>query len=67
MRVPEIACPADWETFGKSAGYTRNKYMLVHHKPTLVVAFPGGKGTFNMTDIARRANVPVLMGLDLAT
>jgi hypothetical protein len=66
MRVPEIACPADWGTFGRGAGYIRNKEMLIHHKPTLVVAFPGGPGTFNMADIARKAGVPVLLGLDLS-
>lgn len=66
MHVPEKACPADWEGFGRGAGYVRNKAMLIHEKPTLVVAFPGGKGTANMVDIAQRAGVPVLMGLDLS-
>lgn len=66
MRVPEIACPADWETYGKSAGYVRNKHMLIHEKPTLIVAFPGSRGTANMIEISRKAGVPVLMGLDLS-
>lgn len=52
--------PADWETHGRSAGYIRNKQMLVEGKPDLVVAFPGGKGTAMMVKIAKDANVEVI-------
>ena len=51
--------PADWERYGLSAGYRRNRQMLEEGKPDLVVAFPGGKGTNMMVDIARKAGVPV--------
>lgn len=51
--------PADWEAYGRSAGYIRNKQMLVEGKPDLVLAFPGGKGTQNMIDIAEKAGVEV--------
>lgn len=52
--------PADWNKYGKSAGYIRNKQMLVEGKPDLVVAFPGGKGTAMMVKIAREAGVEVI-------
>ena len=52
--------PADWKKHGKSAGYIRNKQMLVEGKPDLVVAFPGGKGTAMMIDLARKAGVEVI-------
>lgn len=50
---------ADWDTYGKQAGYFRNRRMLVEGKPDLVIAFPGGKGTKMMVNIAKNANVPV--------
>lgn len=52
--------PAEWDKYGKSAGYIRNKQMLDEGKPDLVVAFPGGKGTHMMIDIARKAGVEVI-------
>ena len=52
--------PADWNTFGKSAGVIRNKRMLVEGKPDLVIAFPGGRGTANMIKQAKEANITVL-------
>lgn len=51
---------AEWDRFGPSAGYIRNRKMLKEGQPHLVVAFPGGKGTAMMVDIARKADVPVL-------
>jgi hypothetical protein len=52
--------PADWNKYGKSAGYIRNKQMLDEGKPDLVVAFPGGRGTANMVKLAKDAGVAVL-------
>ena len=52
--------PADWNKYGKRAGYLRNKQMLEEGHPDLVVAFPGGKGTTMMVQIAEAAGVPVL-------
>lgn len=52
---------ADWNKYGKSAGYRRNIQMLTEGKPDLVVAFPGGKGTAMMVDIAKKAGVKVLL------
>jgi hypothetical protein len=51
---------AEWDKYGKRAGYIRNKRMLDEGKPDLVVAFPGGKGTAMMVDIATKAGVKVI-------
>ena len=58
--IPEEAYPADWERHGTRAGYLRNVQMLEEGKPDLVIAFPGGKGTRMMIDIAKRGNVMVI-------
>jgi len=52
--------PADWKQHGRSAGYIRNKQMLFEGKPDLVVAFPGGKGTAMMVDLATSAGIKVI-------
>lgn len=51
---------ADWKAHGRSAGPIRNRRMLVEGKPDLVVAFPGGRGTANMVEQARKAGVKVM-------
>lgn len=58
-RIKNIKFPADWKTYGRSAGPRRNEKMLLEGKPDLVVAFPGGKGTVDMVRRAQSANVPV--------
>lgn len=57
--VPTEAYPANWDKYGKSAGYKRNTQMLVEGKPDDVIAFPGGTGTDMMCDIAKKAGKPV--------
>jgi hypothetical protein len=51
--------PADWDAYGRRAGYVRNSQMLVEGRPELVVAFPGGKGTEMMIKLAKSAGVAV--------
>jgi len=58
--LPVLPYPADWNGLGNAAGQIRNAQMLREGKPTLVIAFPGGPGTRNMVDRAKRAGVPVL-------
>lgn len=48
-----LSCPADWKRFGRGAGTRRNRDMLTH-KPDLVIAFPGGRGTGHMTELAEK-------------
>lgn len=52
---------AQWNLYGKKAGYLRNIQMLKEGKPDLVIAFPGGKGTAMMVDIARKAGVETIV------
>lgn len=58
--VPQEEYPADWGKYGKRAGYIRNVEMLEKGKPDVVVAFPGGKGTAMMEDLASKRGVTVL-------
>lgn len=60
---PVHAYPADWNQYGKRAGFLRNTQMLEEGKPDAVVAFvdkplPDSKGTKMMVDIARTGGVP---------
>jgi hypothetical protein len=50
---------ADWGRLGKAAGPTRNARMLRESGASLVLAFPGGTGTKDMVERAKRAGVPV--------
>lgn len=52
--------PADWATHGKAAGPIRNQRMIDEGNPDLVVAFPGGRGTQDMTSRAKKAGVEVI-------
>lgn len=54
---------ADWNAFGKRAGYLRNTRMLEEGRPDRLVAFVDkpleeSKGTKMMVDIARTGGVP---------
>ena len=51
---------ADWKAHGKAAGPIRNARMIEEHKPDLVLAFPGGRGTADMCAKARAAGVKVM-------
>lgn len=53
-----IRCPADWNSYGRSAGHIRNVQMLGYN-PDIVLAFPGGPGTANMKAIACKSGIPV--------
>jgi hypothetical protein len=55
--------PADWDEFGVRAGPFRNRKMLRQESPNLVIAFhkdlANSKGTKDMVEIAKAAQVPV--------
>lgn len=57
--IEVLACPADWKRHGRGAGPIRNKAML-DHKPELLVAFPGGKGTADMVKQAEKAGLTTI-------
>lgn len=58
--VPVETYEADWENQGTFAGPARNARMLAEGRPDLVIAFPGGRGTADMTRKARKAGVEIV-------
>jgi len=57
--VHMINVPADWKAHGRAAGPIRNQRMLTEHKPDMVLAFPGGRGTADMVRRAKAAGVRI--------
>ena len=59
-----IACPADWQRHGRSAGPIRNRQMFRTYHPDMVVAFiagwQAGAGTASVVGLASQHNVPVM-------
>ena len=54
-----IKMPADWDRFGKSAGYRRNKEMADISQGLLAFWDGQSRGTKHMIDIARRQGLNV--------
>lgn len=52
--IHTMVYPANWGRDGKAAGLIRNQRMLDEEDIDLVVAFPGGRGTAHMVNIARK-------------
>lgn len=51
----------EWNTYGKKAGYLRNKKMLdLNPDINLVIAFDGGSGTKMMITLASQRNIKVV-------
>ena len=57
--IPVESYPADWDKYGKKAGYLRNKEMSVHGDELIAFYREGSKGTEIMIDLMQRANKPV--------
>jgi hypothetical protein len=73
--LPEQAFPANWTDLSQPdavirarkdgtkydarAGHRRNQQMIDDGKPDLVIAFPGGTGTADMVNRAKKAGIPV--------
>lgn len=59
--------PANWYPNGgtvldRGAGPKRNAYMLADNPDiSLVIAFPGDKGTANMTSLARKKGIDIIV------
>lgn len=63
LNIPVSKFPADWKTFGKTAGPIRNRQMLLEGKPDLVLAFhpclEQSLGTKNMVNQAKAKGITV--------
>lgn len=59
--IPVRSFSADWNLYGKRAGYIRNAALLAEEKPEWVIALrrPESRATENMIKQARKAGVPV--------
>lgn len=62
--VTEERRPADWDRYGKAAGFIRNKAMVDEGGIDLVLAFPRGRarGTVDCIDHARAAGLDIIYG-----
>lgn len=57
--IPIKKFPADWNTYGKSAGYRRNEQMA-YYGDRLIAFWDGqSKGTKHMIDLARKVGLEV--------
>lgn len=58
-KLPVCVFPANWKHEGRAAGPLRNKAMLQFGAPDAVLAFPGGRGTAGMVELAVNAGVKI--------
>lgn len=58
--IPVIVYKPEWKKYGAGAGPIRNQQMLDKEKPDVVIAFPGGKGTADMIQRAKKAGVKII-------
>lgn len=57
--IPVDEHPADWDRYGRSAGYRRNEEMAQAAEGLLAIWDGESKGTKHMIDIARKAGLTV--------
>ena len=62
--VPCSIYPAQWDTYGKSAGYRRNEEMAKHADALVAVWDGKSSGTKHMIDIAKREELRVFVLTD---
>lgn len=60
-RLPVKKYPADWERFGKIAGFIRNQKMADYAEALVAVWDGQSKGTEHMINIARQRNLKVFV------
>lgn len=59
--IPVKYFPAEWNKYGKSAGYKRNEQMAEYADALIAVWDGKSKGTKNMIDIASREGLKVFV------
>lgn len=58
-KIPLIKKPANWNLYGKSAGYKRNEEMAKEADALIAIWDGKSKGTFNMINIARMRGLKI--------
>lgn len=54
--------PANWKEHGKAAGPIRNQRMIDEFRPSMLIHFPGGRGTADMISRATKAGLEIIAG-----
>ncbi len=57
-RIKLSRFPANWDRYGKSAGFKRN-LVMAEQAPDLGIQYPGGRGTANMRSLLDKRDIPV--------
>lgn len=57
--IPVLFFPANWNKYGKRAGYLRNVEMADNADAVIVLWDGRSKGSKHMIDIAKRKNLPL--------
>ncbi len=57
--IPIKRFPADWDFYGKAAGYVRNAHMAEYGEALIALWDGVSKGTKNMIDIAKEKGLKV--------
>lgn len=57
--IPVIEMPANWDTFGKSAGYRRNQAMADCADALILIWDGESRGSGHMRDIALAKKLPI--------
>ena len=60
LNAEVIGFKANWFADGKAAGPLRNQRMIDEGNPDVAIAFPGGRGTADMTRRCEAAGVPIV-------
>lgn len=56
-KIDNVKFPAKWDEYGKAAGPIRNQQMIDEGNIDFAIAFPGGKGTADMLNRIKKANI----------
>jgi hypothetical protein len=57
--IPITYFPADWEKYGKSAGFIRNAQMADHAEALIALWDGSSKGTGNMIELAKKKGLKI--------
>jgi hypothetical protein len=63
--IPWKPFPADWDRFGNSAGYKRNKQMAEYAQAAVIIWDGSSRGTGHMIDLAKLHNLKLYVHLPL--